>query len=1289
MSIRKNIKIWLVMWAFLLGVASSGLVYGEDWKNQVIFPDDTFCAPAISTGDSGWVKFTIKLDDPGTVYFQDSRLYVLHYDFATSVLEPFIGMGAAQYYSVTLYEDGQLAALGTVIMPPISGSEPDYAEYGIQFIRQDAYTREEIRDMFNIVKACVIADPNVKAFYFPTYEQRAVAQANRDWFEGQGIPISSTSRWAQSNPCYSEGWSLGKLKFFSAGEIVTAYQTGLLEPNDILLTDDVPAEIPYVAGIISLSPSTPSSHVAILAMTYGIPFVHVALTEDVNLAQQFIGHKIVFSAFNDGFDAYDVRLIDVNGVLTDQQIDEILELKKPPHLDISPIADLGSYSANTDSLTPNDVNHFGGKGSNFGILRASIPNDSPVAVVFSFDLWNDFLDQSLTPRASVTIGPGEYLLFWADDDEEQGSTHTSFKLSNNGEYIGLYGKDGFTMIDGLTFGPQFDDVSYGRLPDGSDNWAFFNNGTATPGWSNSSGGTVEGLFINEFMADNETTIPDPDGSGGYPDWIEIYNAGANTIDLGGMYLTDDINEPTKWMIPYGITGGTLCEEITNRLSKYSTYPPADMAALSADLQAIRKMIKSTSITSFTPWQIINIESILLDPQYGFDMNSKLRFRSSTNVEDSEQFTGAGLYDSYSGCLADEFDADDNGPCLCDPNEDNERGVFRAIRRTMASFYNDNAFLERLRHDVNEAEVGMAVLVHHSFPDEIELANGVATLDRRGTAANMYISLVTQSGAISVTNPEGGSIPEEVTVRVYPSGSIGLPILVRSSNLVPLGETVMEWNNDYSDLASLLIEVSDEFSSVTGKTEYVLDLEYKKVAPGGMVMPAGGLVIKQVRQIPQPNDTPSITPFLINEPTEYSVFPGEFKVMDSTDVFADHRLKSRWTLETKSLWLNEPNLMESFYTQAHIEYLDGDRIRTITGMLPLLPFAYHDFNETDATDGWRMHHLANPRNYELQTMNIPTLVSPAQNPLLTLCDLGSQPFMLDESRFKVLGLNVAYDQPVQSWYQHIWPSDPPSGSRATTTNKLHLWHCPQPHPDDVLIERFFQGPNDVNVTTSFYRPPPPQMGGGSWQFFTAPLSRWVETVIEGYTTEPIVLHGYYSQTYRPEHHNIREQFLFEPRLEPGISQDILDELQAQDIRMIHLIVDTLGYESSITTHGFEFVPADFDDNGYVNFIDFAVFAEHWLEAECGPCSGADLTGNGQVQINDLQEFAENWLGGAVQHVPGNLNDDDYVNFVDFCLFAQSWLDTICDACGKADLTGDGNVDTDDLLEFTENWLTGVK
>jgi hypothetical protein len=61
------------------------------------------------------------------------------------------------------------------------------------------------------------------------------------------------------------------------------------------------------------------------------------------------------------------------------------------------------------------------------------------------------------------------------------------------------------------------------------------------------------LFINEFMADNGITVAGPNGNS--PDWIELFNAGNKTIDLTGMYLTDDLTDPTCWQFPEGTTIG--------------------------------------------------------------------------------------------------------------------------------------------------------------------------------------------------------------------------------------------------------------------------------------------------------------------------------------------------------------------------------------------------------------------------------------------------------------------------------------------------------------------------------------------------------------------------------------------------------------------------------------------------------------------------------------------------------------------------------------------------------------
>jgi hypothetical protein len=55
------------------------------------------------------------------------------------------------------------------------------------------------------------------------------------------------------------------------------------------------------------------------------------------------------------------------------------------------------------------------------------------------------------------------------------------------------------------------------------------------------------VVINEFMASNKSSEMDPQGQ--YDDWIEIYNHGSHAIDIGGMYITDNLSAPAKWRIP--------------------------------------------------------------------------------------------------------------------------------------------------------------------------------------------------------------------------------------------------------------------------------------------------------------------------------------------------------------------------------------------------------------------------------------------------------------------------------------------------------------------------------------------------------------------------------------------------------------------------------------------------------------------------------------------------------------------------------------------------------------------
>jgi hypothetical protein len=59
--------------------------------------------------------------------------------------------------------------------------------------------------------------------------------------------------------------------------------------------------------------------------------------------------------------------------------------------------------------------------------------------------------------------------------------------------------------------------------------------------------SVGQVQINEAMSDNELTHDDPYGESN--DWVELHNTTPNAIDLSGMFLSDDLLFPQKWMIP--------------------------------------------------------------------------------------------------------------------------------------------------------------------------------------------------------------------------------------------------------------------------------------------------------------------------------------------------------------------------------------------------------------------------------------------------------------------------------------------------------------------------------------------------------------------------------------------------------------------------------------------------------------------------------------------------------------------------------------------------------------------
>ncbi|NNM29817.1 MAG: hypothetical protein HKO57_09855, partial [Akkermansiaceae bacterium] len=949
------------------------------WKTGITLPGDPYRSDPVLAGfdqeEIRWIKFSILLDNVPAVYFQDSSRYAFHYNFANERLDPFLGIGFEAYNDLTLHPPGQEVVLGAVLFAP------DRREFALEFVGQDAYPPEMLRFLFDLVDAAVTRPGDWTGFYFPTFEQAPGATANEAYFNRHGIPLGSIARWQNADACYAPGWALGRLVFVPADEIEAAYLSGDLLPDDILMTDGVPAEVPFVAGIISTVPGTPNSHVAILAGTYGVPFVYLSTQEAVDDALALAGSDVVLRAAEVFSGQCEIDVFPALGVSGTYR-DEILDLKVPPPLDLTPKAASASYTMDVDTASLADIRFIGGKAANFSLLRQTIPTYAPAAMAFAFDLWDDYLAQPL---------PG---------------------------------------------------------------------------------------------------------------------------------------------------GGTLGAEIASRLAPY-TWPP-NIAQIDAELNAIRDLIKDTA--DFSPAQQGAILAAL--QAAGFDPMRKIRFRSSTNVEDAGTFVGAGLYDSFSGCLQDDLDADDAGPSHCDPSKENERGVFRAMRKVYASFYNLNAYLERLRRGVDESQVGMALLVHHSFPDEFEAANGVISGSYRdyGSGRSFDGEVVTQLGAVSVTNPEGNSIPEVVTANCYRSVSYNNCSVQHQqrSSLLQLGVfSVMDWEADYLEFAERATDVAEAYSAATGLDDYTVEYEFKKLTDDS-------LVIKQVRQVPEAAASGATSAALVNRPVTFEVFQGE-----AADLFSNHNLKTLLAVETASRWLDAPGLATSFLTRSDWSYHNTGTLAQKTGPVSAwnnAAFEVRDIFGSDfAVDSWTEPSFGGgSADLELH-MQLPAASTLATQPVRVAGDFRTELHAV----FSVPQLTTDF-----------------SGAFTTTTTQFALLVprvTDQPLPDGSLLQaRNHTAKSGAAIAINFHWPPAPT---GPVAGYTAPLQKWETTTITGLTTDPIVLQGYFSQTYRPGHHNFSEEFLFEPRLEEGISPAILSELQALDIKQIYI---EFGFAEP------EFMAVGFDD-----------------------------------------------------------------------------------------------------------------
>ena len=182
-------------------------------------------------------------------------------------------------------------------------------------------------------------------------------------------------------------------------------------------------------------------------------------------------------------------------------------------------------------------------------------SDKPVSLA-GYLLSDSVTKDKFFPLPDTTLDAGSYMVIYASGKSRSAAgsnIHTSFKLSSSGETVFLL-DDMSNVLDMVEIPALGGNYSYARDLT-ANTWSVTDQ--YTPGYPNepqyheqllgSRIATDSVLKINEICASNKTILADADGE--YSDWIELYNAGGEAINLKGYALSDKSGKPLQWIFP--------------------------------------------------------------------------------------------------------------------------------------------------------------------------------------------------------------------------------------------------------------------------------------------------------------------------------------------------------------------------------------------------------------------------------------------------------------------------------------------------------------------------------------------------------------------------------------------------------------------------------------------------------------------------------------------------------------------------------------------------------------------
>src|SRR6266700_3845010 len=312
------------------------------------------------------VLFVIDRRDRNRVYYINTRRYPFHKDFVNGT---YLSLERGQEF----FENNYLKPNRRFIMGTIAYQTP-VRRWTFEFWEGDLIPADQIKLASDIIDKTFF----VPVIFKPNSLRQEQVSAN---IPGLQRVLQTDISKEQDYQALNVAKALGRIHVIP--KLDEHVEIGF---NEILVLDEVPVQLPPVAGIITTKPSTPLSHINLLAKGWGIPNVYIKNAQE--LFKQYNGWWVEFDARRDN---YSIKPADLKALDEYQKrLKERLDVMKPrSDLSVTRMADLSEQLASS-------VVAYGAKSANLGeIIHAHLPGFAvPPGFAIPFFYYDQFLREN-------------------------------------------------------------------------------------------------------------------------------------------------------------------------------------------------------------------------------------------------------------------------------------------------------------------------------------------------------------------------------------------------------------------------------------------------------------------------------------------------------------------------------------------------------------------------------------------------------------------------------------------------------------------------------------------------------------------------------------------------------------------------------------------------------------------------------------------------------------------------------------------------------------------------------